>query len=43
MNMGKEIYEAPSVAVLEVAPCCAIATSPPVSVSFTGIQEEEDI
>ena len=41
--MGKEIYEAPSAVALELVPRRAITTSPPVSVSFTGIQEEEDI
>ena len=41
--MSKVLYEAPSVAVLELAPCCEIATSPPVSVKFNGIKEEEDI
>ena len=43
IRMSKVLYEAPSVAVLEVAPCCAIATSPPVSVPYPGIKEEEDI
>ena len=41
--MSKDFYEAPSTVVLEVAPCCAIATSPPVSVVFPGIGQEEDI
>ena len=41
--MSKGLYEAPSVEVLELWPSGEIATNPPVSMGFPGINLEEDI